>query len=238
MPRCPAGHDSAAPDFCDVCGIRMAPPRPARRAGPEEGPPCPNCSTPRTGRFCEECGHDFSLDDATQPDGRLPAIRPEPPRPPAEGRSTPSAPGEGPGESRPSVPGLWRAVITADPAFYQAMADRGMLDPRRLAFPAQTPRRRVPLNRPEIHIGRRSRRRGIVPEIDLAGPPEDVAVSHRHAVLLARPGGAWVIVDLGAVNGTTINGTDNPIEPHREYQVHDGDRVYVGAWTVITLQKG
>ncbi|WP_460861299.1 FHA domain-containing protein, partial [Nocardiopsis coralliicola] len=175
------------------------------------------------------------------PAGPAPAAPPGQQGPAAPQRSAPVAPSPdsgGTGLSRPSVPGLWRAVITADPAFFQSMADRGMLDPNSLDFPAQTPRRHVPLNRPEVHIGRRSRRRGIQPEIDLGGPPEDVAVSHRHAVLLARPGGAWALVDLGATNGTSINGADEPIDPHREYPVHDGDRIYLGAWTVITLQRG
>ncbi|MDA2803517.1 FHA domain-containing protein [Nocardiopsis suaedae] len=229
MARCPAGHDSAAQDYCDVCGVRIGAPTDAR--GPGRAPqPCPNCATPRSGRFCEECGHDFALGDTTQP-GSLRTSGP--------GRGRRAGPASGP-SAPASMPGLWRAVVTADPAVYQAMADRGMLDPDALAFPfpARTQVRRVPLNKPEVHIGRRSQRRGILPEIDLGGPPEDVAVSHRHAVLLARPGGAWVIVDLGATNGTTINGTDDPITPHHEYEVRDGDRVYVGAWTVITLQKG
>ncbi|ASU85861.1 phosphopeptide-binding protein [Nocardiopsis gilva YIM 90087] len=235
MPTCPAGHASAAGDFCDFCGIGIPTPPYARRtevAQAQRAENCPECGTPRAGRFCEECGHDFSLADQTVASS-LPIT------PPSEPSSNHLA--EPPRAISPVIKpegGLWHAVIMADPAYYQVMADRGLLDPDVIRFPATPRRRRVPLNKPEVYIGRRSTSRRVLPEIDLAGPPEDPAVSHLHAVLLARPGGTWVVVDVGSTNGTTINGTDDPIERDREVPLHDGDRIYVGAWTVITVQRG
>ena len=82
MPSCPAGHESAADDYCDQCGRRIggapetSPPAGAP-AGPGSAPgatggrvnggasgeppgqPCPQCGTPRSGRFCEVCRFDF-----------------------------------------------------------------------------------------------------------------------------------------------------------------------------------
>ncbi|OOC56512.1 MULTISPECIES: FHA domain-containing protein [Nocardiopsis] len=238
MPSCPSGHRSTATDFCDVCGLRLqtrspTPPPPSHRhptpptpplsparapaprrppSGPRGGP-CPECGTSRAGRFCEECGFDFASQSGSHQHGQ----------PGAEGASA------GP---------RWRAIVAADPAYYQYMVDQGMLDSTRISFPAGSAQRRVALTGDRVHIGRRNASRGFVPEIDLGGPGGDPAISHVHAVLIAKPGGAWALLDPGSTNGTTINGTANPIAPNVEVPLHDSDRIYVGAWTVIILQKG
>lgn len=238
MPTCPAGHLSSARVRCDVCGLPTTqPPTGPGADAPAIDETCPDCAAVRDGRFCEECGHDFTAADSTEA-SPLP-LTPNRPAHPAEHdgtavlgtvRSAPQ-PGAAAGPQRST----WWAIVCADPAYYQAMADRGVLDPAVIEFPAHAPQRRMPLNRARVRIGRRSLTLGIHPEIDLAGPPEDPAVSHTHAMLLARPGGGWVLVDEGSTNGTTLNGTAEAVPSNTEVPLHEADRIYVGAWTVIAL---
>jgi pSer/pThr/pTyr-binding forkhead associated (FHA) protein len=106
-----------------------------------------------------------------------------------------------------------------------------------IKFPPFCPDRHFPLQGKQVSIGRQSRTRGISPDIDLLGPPEDPGVSHLHALLLAQPDGSWAIVDLDSANGTLVNDEPNPLSPNTPRPLADGDRVYVGAWTRITLRR-
>jgi hypothetical protein len=66
---CPAGHDTASTDFCDVCGMRVGGPTPARAPAQAPAPAlapgspggqgeyCPRCGADRRGQFCEACGY-------------------------------------------------------------------------------------------------------------------------------------------------------------------------------------
>jgi hypothetical protein len=203
MATCPAGHTSAADDYCDVCGA------PVETAPPDEQ--CPDCRTPRTGRFCESCGYDFVIG--------------QPPDDVTRGWS----PGQGPEEPETD----WAVVVIADREYYDRVQPEGVIDP----FPPHCPARRIPLVGERMLIGRRSRSRGTVPEIDLSEPPADPGVSHTHAVLLAKPDGTWTLVDPGSTNGTTVNGGDEPIPVNVEVPLRDGDRVHVGVWTTITMRR-
>jgi pSer/pThr/pTyr-binding forkhead associated (FHA) protein len=61
-------------------------------------------------------------------------------------------------------------------------------------------------------------------------------VSRLHAMLIAGPDGTWSVVDLGSPNGTMVNGSE--IRQGEEVPLRHGDRINLGAWTVITMTLG
>ena len=83
-------------------------------------------------------------------------------------------------------------------------------------------------------IGRRSPSRGLDSEIDLTGPPADPGVSHLHAVLIAAEDGGWTVFDPGSANGTLVNGRE--MAAGSRLRLRDGDRICVGAWTMLTIR--
>jgi hypothetical protein len=143
-------------------------------------------------------------------------------------RSTPGA-----APTAPGVPATeaWEASVVADRAHY----DR--LKAEAIPFPAVCPDRRFTLSGDRLLIGRRSASRGISPEIDLSGAPEDVAVSHAHAVLVREADGGWTIIDPGSANGTLVNDSTDPIPTNEAVVLKDGDQVHIGAWTTLTLRR-
>jgi hypothetical protein len=271
MPACPAGHDSAATDFCDICGMRIGSPSSGSpssgspsSATPSGAPssgtsssaaapdapaePCPRCGGARSGRFCEACG--FDSESAKPAHGGTPA--PPLTAPPLTGAPLTGAPLTGApptgapltaapptGAPLTGPPGsaaraAWTAVVTADRAYFDSVVAAGGPDAAALRFPAYCPDRRFVLSGREMRIGRRSVSRGLQPEIDLTGPPEDPGISHLHAVLIAEPDGSWAVLDPGSANGTQVNGGD--IAAGTRVPLRSGDRIGVGAWTVLTIR--
>jgi len=225
MPICREGHHSATEDYCDECGAPIAaaaaggPGAAAAGAPAGTGAPagevCPVCGAPRSGRFCEEDGYDFVLRPPVSPATAAPeAVTPQATDPPA-----------------------LVAVITADRDYYETVMSQHGPDSAKITFPVVDPERRIRLAGDQVVIGRRSTSRGLNPEIDLAGPPEDPGVSHVHAVLRPATGGGWTITDPGSTNGTTINDDPEPIEANVPVPIRSGDRVHVGAWTTITFES-
>lgn len=142
--------------------------------------------------------------------------------------------------AKPTIPrltagsGEWSALICADKSWFDEVRQRNGPDAKRLEFPQDFPERRVILSGRRLTIGRRSRSRGIEPDIDLSEPPADPGVSARHALLLARPGG-WDLVDLDSTNGTTLGDITEPVPPNTPVALAPGDRIKLGAWTTITI---
>ena len=247
---------SRAPSATDS-GAAPAPASATAGAGADApGEPCPQCGAPRSGQFCETCGYDFVSGKATSPPS-APA-KPDSGPAPAPGRGAaapdgaggpgPGDAGPGPGDAGPGpgdasapsgagsrAPG-WTAVVTADRAYYDGMIAEGGPDAASIEFPGYCPERRFRLSGQEMRIGRRSVSRGLEPEIDLTGPPADPGVSHLHAVLIAEPDGSWAVLDPGSANGTMVN--DGEIPGGVKVPLHDGDRICVGAWTVLTIRTG
>lgn len=107
-----------------------------------------------------------------------------------------------------------------------------------LSLPAYSPEQQRTLTGNQVTIGRRRHSTGDTPDIDLSVPPEDPGVSHQHAVLVKQPDGSWAVIDQNSTNGTTVNGSEEPIQPFVPVPLRDGDRVHVGAWTTITIRRG
>jgi FHA domain-containing protein len=250
--RCRQGHESETPDFCDECGApidgapvssgasaaaRSSSGGSAAPARPAPAPPatypgevCPRCGTPRTGRFCEEDGHDFVVSGST------PAPAPDP-NAAAASSPTPSS-GAVPGGASSNGDG-WVVTVEADRRYYESMVAREGPDIAAVTFPNYYPRAEVPLVGEEVRVGRRRvRGSGTPPHVDLAGPPLDPGVSHLHAVLLPLPDDdGWSVLDPGSTNGTTINYGDEPIARDTVVPLRAGDRVHVGAFTTLVLAR-
>lgn len=227
MATCPAGHESTATDYCDVCGepIGAAPspaPVPAPSAAPAAGDRlCPSCGVPGTGRFCEACGFDTAL----------PAPPPPAPAPPAAQAEQPA------GDPATGPAGGWVAVVRADGAWYERSKQRNGPDIAAITFPAYYPERRFPLIGPEMLIGKRDDRNGIAPQIDLRINPEDLGISRSQAILRETPDGGWEVIDIGSTNGTTLDDSDTPLVEFTPAALTEGSRIHIGAWTTITVTR-
>jgi hypothetical protein len=203
--------------------------------------------------FCEVCGFDYAsgtpnvsaVGPPLVPDplpDPLPDPQPDPGGNPYVGTASATnviagaATAAPPVEAEPAAQqGAWTAVVTADRDYFDSVIAAGGPDAASIEFPGYCPERRFALTGKEMRIGRRSASRGLDPEIDLTGPPTDPGVSHLHAVLIAQPDGSWSVLDPGSSNGTQVNGTD--VVTGVPVPLHEGDRVCVGAWTVLTIQS-
>ncbi len=226
---CPNGHLSKTADYCDQCGApledRSAPGPPGAKppahattgshlpeaeVSPDTTPnppaePCPACQTPRAG------SDKFCESCGYNFAGGEPV---------ASRASAHSTAGRA---------GSWEALVEADREYFERVAVE------EIDFPSHCPPRRFVLEDPQIGIGRHSQARGTRPQIDLAGAPEDPAISHLHAVLLRQDDGSYALIDPGSSNGTTLNDDPTPIAPNTPVPLADGDRVHLGAWTTMTI---
>lgn len=247
MSTCPAGHQTTATDYCDVCGLAMGdapavadPGSPAPVAPPPAGEPasgtCPNCSAtnPANALFCEACGYDFTT-------GTMP--RPlTPPAGAADGGPADAPPGSPAADATTEAPAVpanpspplteaWVAEVWIDPDWY---ADQESTDP----LPSPGLPKVVALRNTSVLIGRASRSRNITPDIDLSS---DNGISRRHAQL-TTDGTRWWVEDLGSSNGTYVGGSvgalpTTPIPPGQKQEISEDDRIYLGAWTRIVVRR-
>ena len=226
---CPNGHHSGDPEWCDTCGAPIggsstpAPPDPTAAApSPASSSAgamiaCPNCglSNDAGNLFCEQCGYDFTTGQA-------------PPKP--ANVDTPEAPA-----SAPDSTVKWVAVIEVDPVWY---ALKGSLSDQPCPPPSSST---VAITQHTALVGRSSQSRDIHPEIALEG---DTGVSRRHAQLV-RDGDGLSVLDLSSTNGTyvVLAGIDptadtEAVEAGLPMPLNDGDRIYVGAWSRLTIRRG
>jgi hypothetical protein len=177
---------------------------------------CPHCGTPNEAGalFCEGCGYDFTT-------GQAPPTTEE-----SEPVAAPSATG---------TPDGWVMVIEVDKEWYEL---KGQLAEQPLPAASSST---LPLTTNTALIGRTSQSRNVRPEIAL---DSDTGVSRRHAQLVHSTEGAWTIVDLGSSNGTyVVAAGETPDDDLEALAVGipaplvDQDRIYLGAWTKLTLRK-
>jgi FHA domain len=236
---CSNGHSSTDTQWCDVCGEKLtgggsgpsiasaaatSTSSPSMSTGAQQ--PCPHCAELNavTNLFCETCGYDFTT-------GQAP---PTPISTPATSSSTvASATTTQPIPTATPVTG-WIVIVEIDPDWFAAKGtDAGSPCP-----PASSST--VALAMTPALIGRTSHSKGVFPAIPLDLDP---AVSRRQAQLVFEDD-AWSVVDLGSSNGTYVLSGDQ--QPHPDLvslssgvpaPLADGARVYVGAWTKITLRS-
>ncbi|MBK5332761.1 MAG: FHA domain-containing protein [Ilumatobacteraceae bacterium] len=178
---------------------------------------CPNCglSNDSGNLFCEQCGYDFTTGQAPPKPATIEA--------PAEPLSTPDS----------SV--KWVVVVEVDPVWYGL---KGSLADQPCPPSSSST---VALTQHTSLIGRSSQSRDIHPEVALEG---DTGVSRRHAQLV-RDGDGLSVIDLSSTNGTYLvpAGTDpaadtEAVEAGVPTPLNDGDRIYVGAWSRLTVRLG
>jgi hypothetical protein len=205
---CPDGHRSTTSDYCDQCGARI------------ESTRDPVASLVQPAEVLAAVTAVVKGAGAAE---RCPAC--DAPRATGDlfcegcgfdyAGGVPDAPGAPP--PAPSR-GQWSAVIAADREYFTRVAPEGV------AFPTELGPRTFVLENGELRIGRQ----------EAGGDP---AVSRLHAVIVPE-GDAYVIVDKGSTNGTRINDDRMPIPPNVPAPLAEGDRIYLGAWTTITLHRG
>jgi FHA domain-containing protein len=233
---CPNGHASAATDYCDTCGAPIMAAGEAPAAPPAErkltvvpdptpeveGKPCPNCSeeAPADALFCESCGYDFTTGTMPRSEpgvnlGTLP--------PPEKGATVTPLP--------PKAPAEWVVERWVDPDWYAAQqADDPCPSP---GLPVV-----VPLTAKSVLVGRPSKSRGILPDVDCG---DDTGVSRRQAQL-TTDGQRWWVEDLQSSNGTYVGPASGPlpttpVPPGQRQELAGDDRVYVGAWTRLVVRR-
>jgi hypothetical protein len=222
---CPNGHTSNDPEWCDTCGAPMggqpAPVAPAATAKPPLSTTvapvaCPHCGSMNSADnlFCESCGYDFVTGQSPAP--VQPAAVAEP--------ALPVTPGDG-----------WVVVVEVDPVWH---ALKGELADQPLPPPSTST---VRIEQHASLVGRTSQSRGLRPEIAL---DSDTAVSRRHAQFILESG-TFTVIDLSSTNGTfvidkgaTPTAESAPLAPGVSALLEDGDQIFLGAWSRLTVRRG
>ena len=128
----------------------------------------------------------------------------------------------------------WLISIDVDPAWYEL---RGAL--AHSPCPSQSSHT-VRLTGPVALVGRSSPVAGQQPQIVLDA---DTSVSRRHAQFVVG-GRNLTVVDLSSTNGTYVLSAGSvpdagspPLVPGVPRELYEGDRVYLGAWTRLTVRS-
>ncbi|WP_067501124.1 FHA domain-containing protein [Actinoplanes sp. TFC3] len=204
---CPKGHESTTDDFCDTCGAKIGAAAPV---APESAAVAATAAVKET---CPHCG------TPRAGSGRF-----------CEDCGFDHQTGKVPVLAPPApVAASWTATVAADREYFEANGIEGV------DFPDTPVSRTLTVQPPQVRIGRGSTSAGTAPEIDLRD--DDPGVSHNHALLTLSVDGIWLLSDLGSTNGTYLNDEQKPLSAGQSRNLAGGDRIHVGAWTTITLQR-
>lgn len=243
-PNCAATNPADAL-FCEACGYDYTTGTMPRPVEPLLSLPLPGA--PRVTPPTEAAEPERPEGAAQQPEGAaadaaaMPASMSAPDAPAAaeapeaadalEAPSGGSAAGRRDPSPAPALDDPWVAEVWIDPDWYH---DQGSADP----MPSPGLPTVVALRHTSNLIGRTSRSRGIVPDVDVSGDP---GVSRRHAQL-TTDGSRWFVEDLGSANGTFVGAAasglpSTPITGGQKREIAAGEQVYLGAWTRIVVRE-
>jgi hypothetical protein len=221
---CPQGHQSSTDDFCDVCGEPIAAAAASAQSQPDPATPAvasssslsldpPTAAPPQE---CPNCGGTNPADAAF-----------------CEACGYDFTTGELPSAVAPMAdPGAdWVAEVWIDPDWFAFQDSPGGC----ATSGAPTV---VPLRVTKAIVGRPSKSRKLIPEIDCGN---DGAVSHRHAQITLEHD-RWYVEDLGSTNGTFVGAPGEalpavPLEPQQRRELDDDERIYLGAWTRVVVRR-
>ncbi len=228
---CSRGHMSTEADYCSECGVRLQgavsdPLEASRRTAAQQ---CPDCGTPREQSdisFCEVCGYNF-VTGAHGEIGILPESTSQEPEAAVETSATASEPlqtDESLLAAAAEVPRHgWQVVVFQGPPYGEGTAlgessssEQGTV---------------ISLERPSNLIGRPDEAKGIFPEIAIC---RDEAVSRRHALLLLDGEQSLLLRDIGATNGTHLNG--QALTPFTDSRLRSGDEIQLGHLTRLRVE--
>ncbi|MGH9211555.1 MAG: FHA domain-containing protein [Acidimicrobiales bacterium] len=208
---CPAGHESTTDDYCDTCGMPIAAAPSAVPTSPPTDPASPQppeaaAEAAPADTPCPGCGDNVV--------GRF-----------CESCGYDLESGQAP------QPATVTLSLSADRSHWARMVGSG--EP---AFPPAAPALTFELSGDQVTLGRV--RGGAEPDVDLAltGAAADPGVSHHQCEFERQEGAtAWIVRDSGSSNGTWINDADEPLADGQTHTLAEGDRIFVGAWTCLTV---
>jgi hypothetical protein len=207
---CPAGHLSTTDDYCDTCGAPISATPTAPPASPEPAAPPPPPPPEPAAVACPNCGEQV------------------------EGQFCESC-GYDVVAGAPAAAGSTVTLaVGADRGHWDRMVGSG--EP---AFPDVAPTLTFELTGDHATLGRVRPGRAQDVDLGLSGAAADPAVSAHQCEFTRDPAtGAWSVRDSDSANGTWINDATEPLPAGQAHTLAAGDRIFVGAWTCLTVNIG
>jgi len=204
---CPAGHVSATDDYCDTCGALISATPTAPPAPPEPVAPPPPPPPEAAAVACPNCGEQV------------------------EGQFCESCGYDVVAGAPAAAESTVTLAVGADRDHWERMVGSG--EP---AFPDVAPTLTLELTGDRATLGRVRPGRPQDVDLGLSGAAADPAVSAHQCEFTRDPDtGAWSVRDSGSANGTWINDATEPLAAGQAHTLAAGDRIFVGAWTCLTV---